>query len=196
MWSWLSSWASNFDRVGPLLSSEVVRARVGGLGVADDGAVGERRADGGHLGAEVCPRGPRPSPSPRRPRSQLCNVEHGDGTRSGSSSSGRPRAGVPAEQILNPYYSINTFCDALARVDGYESMKVTEAAQLVQRSAFPEAYADHEADARVLASALTGSSPVPSRVWSTTTASAGPTGEDRTHPPRRRRTPRSRRRLR
>ena len=38
-------------------------------------------------------------------------------------------------------------------------MKITEAAQQVQRSAFPEAYADHEADARVLASALTGNSP-------------------------------------
>ena len=29
----------------------------------------------------------------------------------------------------------------------------------MQRSGFPEAYADHEADARVLASALTGNSP-------------------------------------
>ncbi len=37
-------------------------------------------------------------------------------------------------------------------------MPVTEAAQAVQRSAFPNAYADHEADARVLASALSGSS--------------------------------------
>jgi hypothetical protein len=38
-------------------------------------------------------------------------------------------------------------------------MPVTEAAQEVQRSAYPDAYADHEADARVLASALTGNSP-------------------------------------
>ncbi len=38
-------------------------------------------------------------------------------------------------------------------------MRVTVAAQEVQRSGFPEAYADHEADARVLASALTGNSP-------------------------------------
>ena len=43
-------------------------------------------------------------------------------------------------------------------MDGYESMPVTEAAQEVQRSGFPEAYADHEQDARVLASALTGNS--------------------------------------
>jgi len=35
-------------------------------------------------------------------------------------------------------------------------MRITEAAQKVQRSGFPEAYADHEADGRALASALTG----------------------------------------
>ena len=44
-------------------------------------------------------------------------------------------------------------------VDGYRDMEVTDAAQAVQRSGFPEAYADHEDDARVLASALTGNSP-------------------------------------
>ena len=38
-------------------------------------------------------------------------------------------------------------------------MEITDAAQEVQRSGFPEAYADHEADARALASALTGNSP-------------------------------------
>ena len=37
-------------------------------------------------------------------------------------------------------------------------MRITEAAQQVQRSGFPEAYEDHAADARTLASALTGQS--------------------------------------
>src|SRR4029450_7799016 len=63
------------------------------------------------------------------------------------------------DQILNPYYATNAFYDALDKVGDYESMQVTVAAQEVQRSGFPEAYADHEADARVLASALTGNSP-------------------------------------
>ena len=45
------------------------------------------------------------------------------------------------------------------RIDGYEAMEITVAAQAVQRSAFPDAYADHEQDARTLASALTGNSP-------------------------------------
>ena len=60
------------------------------------------------------------------------------------------------EQILNPYYSINTFYDALVEIDDYESMRITEAAQAVQRSGFPEAYEEHAPDARALASALTG----------------------------------------
>ena len=38
-------------------------------------------------------------------------------------------------------------------------MRITEAAQGVQRSGFPEAYEDHAEDARALASALTGYSP-------------------------------------
>ena len=65
--------------------------------------------------------------------------------------------GSPA-QITDPVYSTNAFYDALVEVEGYQDMPITEAAQEVQRSAFPDAYADHEDDARVLASALTGNS--------------------------------------
>ena len=57
--------------------------------------------------------------------------EHGDRNKLGLFQQRPSQGWGSAEQILNPYYSINTFFDALARVDGYESMKVTEAAQLV-----------------------------------------------------------------
>jgi hypothetical protein len=60
------------------------------------------------------------------------------------------------QQLRNPYYAINAFYDALQKVPGYETMRITDAAQQVQRSGFPEAYAVHAADARALASALTG----------------------------------------
>ena len=66
--------------------------------------------------------------------------------------------GTPA-QIMRPLYAINAFYDALVKVEGYQSMRITEAAQEVQRSAFPEAYEEHAAGARALASALTGWSP-------------------------------------
>jgi hypothetical protein len=66
--------------------------------------------------------------------------------------------GTPA-QIRNPYYAAGAFYDALVQVDGYQDMPITEAAQAVQRSAFPIAYAFHELDGRTVASALSGYSP-------------------------------------
>jgi len=62
-------------------------------------------------------------------------------------------------QISDEYYAINKFYDALAQIAGYQTMRITEAAQRVQRSGYPEAYEVHAADARALASALTGYSP-------------------------------------
>jgi hypothetical protein len=91
--------------------------------------------------------------------SELANLEYGDADSLGLFQQ-RPSQGWGTdEQVLDPVYATNAFYDALADVDGYQSMEVTDAAQTVQRSGFPEAYADHEADARVLASALTGNSP-------------------------------------
>ena len=60
---------------------------------------------------------------------------------------------------MHPVYSTNAFYDGLVRVPGYEDLEVTVAAQAVQRSAFPEAYARHETRARAFASALSGHSP-------------------------------------
>ena len=88
--------------------------------------------------------------------SKILNIEHGDRDSVGIFQQ-RPSQGwgtVP--QILDPVHSINAFYDALVEVDGYEAMEITVAAQAVQRSAYPDAYADHEADGRALASALTG----------------------------------------
>ncbi|GAB3772843.1 hypothetical protein FB382_002769 [Nocardioides ginsengisegetis] len=90
--------------------------------------------------------------------SKLYNLESGDRDSVGLFQQRPSQGWGTREQILNPYYSINAFYDALEKVDGYETMRITEAAQEVQRSGYPEAYADHEADARVLASALTGES--------------------------------------
>ena len=91
--------------------------------------------------------------------SKLYNVESGDRDSLGLFQQ-RPSMGWGSEeQVLDPFYATNAFYDALEKIGDYESMRVTVAAQEVQRSGFPEAYADHEADARVLASALTGNSP-------------------------------------
>jgi hypothetical protein len=60
------------------------------------------------------------------------------------------------EQIANPRYAARTFYDELLKVDGWETMRVTDAAQTVQRSAHPEAYEKWADKAESLAQALAG----------------------------------------
>ncbi|MBL7253326.1 peptidase M23 [Paractinoplanes lichenicola] len=50
--------------------------------------------------------------------------------------------GTP-KQLSDPAYQTNKFYDKLLRIDGWQKMRVTEAAQAVQISAFPEAYQKH-----------------------------------------------------
>ncbi len=91
--------------------------------------------------------------------SKIENIDYGDRDSVGLFQQ-RPSQGWGSkEQLLDPVFATNAFYDALVKVDGYESMEITVAAQQVQRSAYPDAYADHEADARALASALSGNSP-------------------------------------
>lgn len=88
--------------------------------------------------------------------SKLVNIDYGDRDSLGLFQQ-RPSMGWGTpEQVMDPVYATNAFFDGLERVEGYREMRITEAAQAVQRSAFPEAYEDHAADARALASALTG----------------------------------------
>lgn len=91
--------------------------------------------------------------------SKIVNIDYGDRDSLGLFQQ-RPSMGwgTPA-QVTDPVYATNAFYDALEKIDGYREMRITEAAQAVQRSGFPEAYEDHAADARALASALTGYSP-------------------------------------
>ena len=63
------------------------------------------------------------------------------------------------KQLMDPDYAAGKFYDALIKIDNWETDDVNDVAQKVQRSGHPEAYNDHETDARVLASALTGQSP-------------------------------------
>jgi hypothetical protein len=108
--------------------------------------------------------------------SKLVNIDYGDRDSLGLFQQRPSQGWGTAEQIQDPTFSTNAFYDALVEVEGYESMEITEAAQEVQRSAFPDAYADHEADGRALASALSGNSPA--GFWCTT-AGASEEASDR-----------------
>jgi hypothetical protein len=72
----------------------------------------------------------------------------------------RPSQGWgPASQLIVPSYAASAFYRALVQVPGWASLPVTEAAQRVQHSAAPDAYAVWEPEARDLAQVLTGEVP-------------------------------------
>ena len=91
--------------------------------------------------------------------SKLRNLRYGDRDSVGLFQQRPSQGWGTEEQILDPVYAVNRFYDALVKIKGYESMEITKVAQEVQRSAYPEAYADHEQEGRILASTISGHSP-------------------------------------
>ncbi|WP_163513276.1 C40 family peptidase [Fodinicola acaciae] len=59
-----------------------------------------------------------------------------------------------AEQLHDPVYASQQFYKALLRVPGWEQLPLTVAAQRVERSAYPNAYAKHEAIAARIVTAI------------------------------------------
>ncbi|MGW0207386.1 heavy metal transporter [Streptomyces sp. NPDC003233] len=88
--------------------------------------------------------------------SKLRNLAHGDRDSLGLFQQ-RPSEGwgSPA-QLRDPVYASGKFFDALVKVPRYVDLPVTVAAQDVQHSGYPEAYASHEDVAATLADVLTG----------------------------------------
>jgi hypothetical protein len=89
--------------------------------------------------------------------SSLYNVDYGDRDSLGLFQQRPSQGWGTPEQVQDPVYAANAFYEALTtQVPDYRDLEITVAAQAVQRSAYPDAYADHESNARILASALTG----------------------------------------
>ncbi|MFC8533801.1 hypothetical protein ACFUJY_07580 [Streptomyces sp. NPDC057249] len=91
--------------------------------------------------------------------SALHNLDHGDRDSLGLFQQRPSQGWGTAKQIMDPVYAAGKFYQHLAEVPGYSRLPLTEAAQRVQRSGFPQAYAKHEPDAALLAAALTGRTP-------------------------------------
>ena len=166
------------DGVGPLLPSNGCTAEVDGVSVE---LTQEQAENAGLIVAISIQRGlPARAASialaTAYQESDIVNVDYGDRDSVGLFQQRPSQGWGTVEQISTPVYSINAFYDALVKIDGYETMEITVAAQAVQRSAYPDAYADHEADARALASALTGNSP---RAFSCETSGADDEASDR-----------------
>jgi hypothetical protein len=81
----------------------------------------------------------------------------------------RPSVGWgTVEQITDPNYSATAFYSALVDVDGWDSLPLTQAAQEVQVSAFPDHYAKWEQFAGDLIQGVAGEGP-----YAATAAAAG-----------------------
>ncbi|WP_428952490.1 heavy metal transporter [Streptomyces sp. cg35] len=104
--------------------------------------------------------------------SGLRNIRHGDRDSLGLFQQ-RPSEGWgSAKQIMDPVYAADRFYAHLDKIPGYSRLPLTVAAQRVQRSGYPQAYAKHEPDATLLSASLTG------RAAASLTCEGRPTGAD------------------
>jgi hypothetical protein len=88
--------------------------------------------------------------------SQLVNIQHGDLDSLGLFQQRPSQGWGTKKEILDPTYAAGVFYEHLSKVDDYRKLPLTVAAQRVQRSGYPEAYAKHEPEATLLSAALTG----------------------------------------
>jgi hypothetical protein len=91
--------------------------------------------------------------------SRLRNLDYGDRDSLGLFQQ-RPSSGWGSDaEVQDPVYAANKFYDHLVEVPGWETGRLTDVAQSVQRSAFPEAYQQWEEMAQQLAAAQISESP-------------------------------------
>ncbi|MFD6152973.1 C40 family peptidase [Streptomyces sp. NPDC060243] len=86
--------------------------------------------------------------------SGLRNLAYGDRDSVGLFQQRPSQGWGTAEEIRDPVHAATRFYEALREVDGWQSLSLTQAAQAVQRSALPDAYAKWEDLALALQTAL------------------------------------------
>lgn len=105
--------------------------------------------------------------------SELRNLDHGDRDSLGLFQQRPSQGWGTAGQVMDPVYAAGKFYEHLEKVPDYTRLPLTVAAQRVQRSAFPQAYAKHETDATLLSAALTGRAPASFSCAATRSSVAG-----------------------
>lgn len=88
--------------------------------------------------------------------SGLRNLDYGDRDSLGLFQQRPSQGWGTEEEVRDPYYATRKFYNQLATIDGWEDMRVTDAAQAVQRSGFPEHYEKHAGEAQAWAAAFRG----------------------------------------
>ena len=140
------------DRAGCL-------GRRGHVGLTVDGVAldGEQLANAGVIAATgrqlgIADRGVVVALATAAQESQLRNLDHGNADSVGLFQQRPSQGWGQVTELMRPDYAATEFYEALRQVPGWEALPVTQAAQAVQRSAFPSAYARWE----TLAAALAG----------------------------------------
>lgn len=91
--------------------------------------------------------------------SRLRNLPSGDRDSVGLFQQRPSQGWGTASQLLDPVYASSKFYAALLKVPGWQQLTVTQAAQAVQKSATPDAYASWEPLAAALQQAITATLP-------------------------------------
>ncbi|MER5442562.1 NlpC/P60 family protein [Streptomyces sp. NPDC002790] len=91
--------------------------------------------------------------------SRLRNLASGDRDSLGLFQQRPSQGWGTAQQIRDPVYASEAFYKHLLKVDGWQQMKVTQAAQAVQKSGYPDAYAQWEDLATALQKAIAATFP-------------------------------------
>ncbi|MEU4486661.1 C40 family peptidase [Streptomyces purpurascens] len=86
--------------------------------------------------------------------SRLRNLNYGDRDSLGLFQQRPSQGWGSAQQIRDPVYASEQFYEHLLKVDGWEQMTATQAAQAVQKSGLPDAYAQWESLATALQDAI------------------------------------------
>ncbi len=89
-----------------------------------------------------------------RQESGLRNLDHGDRDSLGLFQQRPSQGWGTPEQVRDPAYAAGKFYERLVNVPNWQTGRLTDVAQTVQRSGFPEAYQKHEAIAVALTAAL------------------------------------------
>jgi hypothetical protein len=109
--------------------------------------------------------------------SRIRNLDHGDRDSLGLFQQ-RPSMGWGSEaQVQDPVHATGRFLDGLVEVPGWDTGRLTEIAQRVQRSGFPEAYQQWTGMAQTLAGALLADAPAQLSCTFTPPEAAGPVDE-------------------
>lgn len=91
--------------------------------------------------------------------SGLANLSGGDRDSVGLFQQRPSQGWGSVAELTDAVTATEKFYDALLALPDWSGLDVTQAAQRVQRSGYPEAYADHEPEARTLALAFLGQAP-------------------------------------